>query len=98
MLDDLRFNDARLPFRLSSTIDLQQMRYAVAAAEHGSFRRAAEALHLRQSTLSRCIRQLEESIGMAVFERSSGGVRPTAAGRDFLRKVNRFWSRSMRRC
>jgi len=85
MLDDRRNKDARLPFRLSSKIDLQQMRYAVAAAEHGSFRRAAEALHLRQSTLSRCIRQLEESIGMIVFERSSGGVRTTPAGRDFLR-------------
>jgi DNA-binding transcriptional LysR family regulator len=56
----------------------------VSAAEHGSFRRAAEALLLRQSTLSRCIRQLEESIGMIVFKRSSGGVRATPAGRDFL--------------
>lgn len=69
----------------ASAIDLQDLRYAVAAADHGSFRRAAEALMLRQSTLSRCIRQLEHSIGMAVFERSSGGVRATTAGRDFLR-------------
>ncbi len=66
-------------------VDLQHLRYAVTAADHGSFRRAAEALLLKQSTLSRCIRQLEHSIGMAVFERSSGGVRATTAGRDFLR-------------
>ena len=59
---------------------LQHLRYAVSAAEHGSFRRAAEALLLRQSTLSRCIRQLEKSIGMIVFERSSGGVRATHGG------------------
>jgi DNA-binding transcriptional LysR family regulator len=85
MLDDRIGQDARLPFRLSTAVDLQQMRYAVAAAEHGSFRRAAEGLHLRQSTLSRCIRQLEDSIGMTLFERSSGGVRATPAGRDFLR-------------
>jgi DNA-binding transcriptional LysR family regulator len=72
------------PQILSSAIALQHLRYAVSAAEHGSFRRAAEALLLRQSTLSRCIRQLEESIGMIVFKRSSGGVRATPAGRDFL--------------
>ena len=69
----------------TTKIDLQQLYYAVAAADHGSFRRAAEALLLRQSTLSRCIRQLEERIGVTVFERSSGGVQATRAGRDFLR-------------
>jgi hypothetical protein len=66
-------------------VDLQHLRYAVAAADHGSFRRAADALLLRQSTLSRCIRQLEHSIGMMIFERSSGGVQAASAGRDFLR-------------
>src|SRR5665213_134268 len=69
----------------TSAVDLQHLRYAVAAADHGSFRRAADALLLRQSTLSRCIRQLEHSIGMMVFERSNGGVKTTSAGRDFLR-------------
>jgi len=58
---------------------------AVAAADHGSVRRATEALVLRQSTLSRSIRQLEERIGMIVFSRSSGGVRATEAERDLLR-------------
>lgn len=70
---------------LKSTIDLVHLRYAVAAADHGSFRRAAEALLLRQSTLSRCIRQLEHTIGIILFERSSGGVRATSAGIGFLR-------------
>jgi DNA-binding transcriptional LysR family regulator len=69
---------------LTSAVDLLHLRYAVAAADHGSFRRAAEALLLQQSTLSRCVRQLEERIGMIVFERSTGGVRATQAGRDFL--------------
>ncbi|MGY4307873.1 DNA-binding transcriptional LysR family regulator [Bradyrhizobium sp. USDA 4369] len=75
---------ASLPNRASS-VDLQHLRYAVAAADCGSFRRAAEALLLRQSTLSRCIRQLEHSIGMTVFERSRSGVQATPFGRDFLR-------------
>ncbi|WP_334364388.1 helix-turn-helix domain-containing protein [Bradyrhizobium sp. AZCC 1578] len=47
----------------SSTVALQHLRYAVLSAEYGSFRRAADALFMQQSTLSRCIRQLEESIG-----------------------------------
>jgi DNA-binding transcriptional LysR family regulator len=65
-------------------IDLQHLRYAVAARDQGSFRRAAESLLVQQSTLSRCIRQLEHSIGMTIFERLSSGVRATDAGRDFL--------------
>src|SRR3984893_1978590 len=69
----------------TSAVDLVHLRYSVAAEDRGSFRRAAEALLLRQSTLSRCVRQLEERIEMIVFERSSGGVRATQAGRDFLR-------------
>jgi DNA-binding transcriptional LysR family regulator len=74
------------PFRnLTAAVELVHLRYAVAAADHGSFRRAAEALLIRQSKLSRCVRQLEERIGMIVFDRSSGGARATQAGRDFLR-------------
>ncbi|WP_334396037.1 LysR family transcriptional regulator [Bradyrhizobium sp. AZCC 2289] len=71
----------------SAKIDLQHLVYAVAAADHGSFRQAAEALLLRQSTLSRCIRQLEEAIGVIVFDRSSGGVQATQAGHSFLRSA-----------
>jgi DNA-binding transcriptional LysR family regulator len=51
----------------------------------GSFRRGADSLLVRQSTLSRrCIRQLEYSIGLKIFERSSD-VRATKAGFNFLR-------------
>ena len=69
----------------NSIVTFQHLRYVIAAADNGSFRRAAEVLLVRQSTLSRCIRQLEHSIGMTVFERSSGGVRATKAGLNFLR-------------
>src|SRR5260370_311407 len=65
-------------------IDLQHLRYAVVARDQGSLRRAAESLLVQQWTLSRWIGQLEHSIGMTIFERSSGGVRATDAGRDFL--------------
>ena len=59
--------------------------WPVAAADYGSFRQAAEIPLLQQSTLSRCIRQLEHSIGVVIFGRSSGGVTPTPAGRSVLR-------------
>jgi DNA-binding transcriptional LysR family regulator len=68
-----------------SSIDLQHLRFAVAAAELGSFRQAAEAMTVRQSTLSRSIMHFEQLIGVSLFERSSGGVTPTLAGRTVLR-------------
>jgi DNA-binding transcriptional LysR family regulator len=60
------------------------LRYAVVAANEGSFRRAAELLLVRQSTLSRSIRQIELSIGMNIFDRSSAGVTATPSGSNFL--------------
>jgi len=80
MANDRRQSDIR---RLG--IDLQQLRFAVTAADIGSFRQAADVLRLSQSRMSRCVRQLEHSIGVVVFERSSGGVKPTPGGREFLR-------------
>jgi DNA-binding transcriptional LysR family regulator len=68
-----------------SAVDLVHLRYAVAAADYGSFRQAAEAVHVRESTLSRCVQQLEERIGLIIFERPTSGVRATQAGREFLR-------------
>src|SRR5216683_3321009 len=66
-------------------VDLKQLRFAIAAADYGSLRQAAELLSIRHSILSRSIRQLEHRIGVTVFERSGGGVKPTPAGRSVLR-------------
>jgi DNA-binding transcriptional LysR family regulator len=78
-------NDKRPPDTRPLAVDLQQLRLAVTAADIGSFRQAADLLRLRQSQMSRRVRQLEHSIGVVVFERSSGGVQPTPEGREFLR-------------
>jgi DNA-binding transcriptional LysR family regulator len=75
-------NDRRNAAR---AIDLQQLRLAVVACDYGSFRRAAEALSIKHSILSRSIGQLEYLIGTPLFERSSGGIKPTLAGRAVLR-------------
>lgn len=66
------------------TFDIRQLRYAVAAQDHGSFYRAALALSIEQSTLSRSVLKLERSIGMSIFERSRSGVTTTLAGKSFI--------------
>ncbi|MBR0716407.1 LysR family transcriptional regulator [Bradyrhizobium liaoningense] len=66
-------------------VDFDQLQHAIAAADYGSFRQAAEVLSIKQSTLSRSIQLLEHRFGAAIFERSSGGVRATPTGRQFLR-------------
>jgi DNA-binding transcriptional LysR family regulator len=70
-------------------IDLRHMRYTIAAADYRSLRRAAEAMHLKQSTLSRCVRELEDELQVTLFVRSRAGVRPTAAGAAFITSVRR---------
>lgn len=62
-------------------MELRQLRQFVVVAEERSFRRAAERLFMAQPPLSVAIRKLEEEIGEVLFERSSRGVVPTAAGR-----------------
>jgi DNA-binding transcriptional LysR family regulator len=66
-------------------IDLQHLRFAVVADDCGSLRRAADILSVKHSVLSRSISQLEHFIGASLFERSSGGVKSTVAGRSVLR-------------
>lgn len=62
-----------------------QLQHAIAAADYGSFRQAAEVLSIKQSTLSRSIQLLEHRFGATIFERSRGGVQATPIGRQFLR-------------
>jgi DNA-binding transcriptional LysR family regulator len=64
--------------------DVRQLRYAIAAADHGSFYRAARAMDIEQSTLSRNILKLEAIVGVKLFERSQAGARTTIAGAQFI--------------
>jgi len=63
------------------------LRYALASLEHGSFRRAAAALNVQQSTVSRGVRNLEHRVGAELFERGHAGIRPTLAGDRFLEEA-----------
>ncbi len=60
-------------------MNLQDLRYLIALAEHGHFGRAASACGISQPTLSVQVRKLEASLGLALFERTAKRVTPTAA-------------------
>lgn len=68
-------------------IDLRLFRYALTSAEYGSFRRAAAAMNVQQSTVSRGVRNLEHRVGAELFERGHAGIRPTQAGDRFLEEA-----------
>lgn len=72
---------------LNATVELRHLRYVVAAAEHGSFRRAARALNIQESAISRRIRDLEDDIGASLFVRHHGGVFLTHAGQRFVTRA-----------
>lgn len=65
-------------------MNLRQLEYFVAIAEHGSLTQAAEQLLVSQPSLSQQIKTLEEELGGALLERLPRGVRLTAAGQALL--------------
>jgi LysR family hydrogen peroxide-inducible transcriptional activator len=65
-------------------MNLQELRYFVAAADHRHFGRAAAACHVSQPCLSGQLRKLEEHLGVALFERSTRRVALTPAGQSLL--------------
>ena len=70
--------------------EISQLRCFVAVAEELHFSRAAERLNMTQPPLSRQIRLLEHSVGVALLERTSRSVTLTAAGAAFLPEATRI--------
>lgn len=72
------------------SFELRQLRHVLALAEHGSFARAAVALHLSQPALSRSIQSFERHVGTSVFVRSGSGVVPTDFGRLLIQRARQI--------
>ena len=63
---------------------LTQLRYVIALADTHSMNKAARALFISQPSLSQAVRELEEEIGVTLFDRNNRGVRTTPEGEEFL--------------
>lgn len=70
-------------------LSIRQLQYAVAVAETLGFHRAAEREHVSQPTLSVQIRELEDVLGVQLFERDRKRVLVTAAGHDVVAHARR---------
>src|ERR1700704_3764678 len=73
-----------------NTMELRQLRYAVAVADHLHFTRAAEALHVAQPALSQQIQRLEAELGLELFARTSRSVAMTEAGEALVARARRI--------
>jgi DNA-binding transcriptional LysR family regulator len=63
---------------------IEQIEYAAAVARFGSFRRAAEELHISQPALSETVRKLEAELGANILDRQRTGATLSAEGRELL--------------
>ena len=72
------------------TVKIRDLRWAIVASQHKSLRQAAETLNIRQSILSRRLRDMEYRLGAVLFERTNAGTRPTNAGQEFLETARRI--------
>lgn len=71
-------------------MNLRDLKYLVALADHKHFGRAAAACFISQPTLSTQIRKLEEELGIALVERAPRRVMLTPAGRDAAERARRI--------
>lgn len=66
---------------------IEQLEYITAVARVGSFRRAAEELHLSQPALSETVRKLEGELGVEILARGRSGVTISGPGRELLPRI-----------
>lgn len=74
---------------MSLNFDLNDLQAFRAIVEHGSFRKAAEAIRITQPALSRRIEKLESALNVKLFERTTRRVSLTNIGRAFLPQAER---------
>jgi DNA-binding transcriptional LysR family regulator len=80
-------------------VDLKRLTHLIALADECHFARAAERVHITQPAFSRSIQLLESQVGMRLFDRDSGEVKPTPAGLFLVDRARRlvFEARNLQR-
>ena len=71
-------------------MNIQYLKYAIEVAKHKSISKAAKELFMGQPNLSRAIKELEQDLGITIFERNSKGILPTPDGEEFLQYAKRI--------
>ena len=71
-------------------LDLKQLKYFIVCAETGSISEAAKLLYTTQPSVSKAIKELEEEMGIVLFERMPRGIALTAKGREAYRYACRI--------
>jgi len=71
-------------------MDLRRLSHVVALADTLHFARAAELAHLSQPAFSRSIQAIESDLGIRLFEREVGDIRPTPAGEFVIERARRL--------
>jgi len=72
-------------------LDIRQLKHIVELDRYKHYRRAADALCISQPALTKSIQQLEELLGVTLFDRESGGVRPTPSCAVILEHARRVF-------
>ena len=75
---------------------LTEFRYIVALARERHFGRAADKCNVSQPTLSVAVKKLEDELGVALFERSTGEVRTTPIGEQIVLQAERTLAEAAR--
>ena len=73
---------------------LQQLKYAVTAADNGTISEAAQSLFIAQPSLTNAIKELENEFDITIFHRTNKDIIITNEGSEFLGLRGRYCSRS----
>ncbi len=73
-------------------MDIRHMTYFIEVARQKSFSRAAETLHISQSAISKMVKDMEEELGLFLFNRNSKAIQLTDAGAIFLNRAQKIVS------
>ena len=94
MKEKIWYNDKKLKYgkgeiqlairKEGTALNILYLKYAVTVARCGSITGAAEQLYMNQPNLSKAIKELETSLNITIFQRTSTGVIPTVQGQEFL--------------